>query len=272
VLKTRQILLHVQGLYKTCSQGRWWEKRFNISILENVNLVLEARSTLALIGESGAGKTTLAMCLAGLEQADRGVICFDGIDLPQVNHNGKRSIVRDIQLIFQDSASALNPRMSAVQIIEEPLRVGGNLPAKERRERAFEALEHVGIPNSWANRRSHELSGGQRQRLAIARAVVTRPKLLILDEPLAGLDLSIQGQVTNMLLDLQTAYGLSYLYISHNLELVSRIADDIAVMHQGKIVVQAAPPVILTSSMRWNMAMPVVLPPASQSRSTSAGA
>src|ERR1700728_2726466 len=147
----------------------------------------------------------------------------------------------DIQLIFQDSAGALSPRMSAAEIIEEPLLIRGQWSSKERAERVFKAMEQVGLSASWKDRRPNELSGGQRQRVAIGRALVLKPKLLILDEALAGLDLSIQRQIGNLLLDLQTSQGLSYLFISHNRDLVFRVADEVAIISDGRLIEQSKP-------------------------------
>jgi len=268
----RQPLLDVRGLCKIHAQGRWWEHKFLVRALDNVNLVLPANRTLALIGDSGAGKTTLAMCLTGLEQPDAGTILFEGKDITKIDRKKARGFP-EIQLIFQNSTDALSPRMSALEIVEEPLLIRGSLARTECQQQALAAMEQVGIPGSCSNRLPHELSGGQRQRLAIARAIVSRPKLLILDEPLSGLDLSIQGQITNLLLDLKDAYQLSFLYISHNLELVCRIADEVAIMRRGKIVDQAAPAAILASSKRSHLPALVPSAPASSSRrGASAGA
>jgi ABC-type glutathione transport system ATPase component len=239
MLSTSQPVLEVQGLSKTYVRTRWWQRPFRVRALDNVNLALKTGSTLALVGESGSGKTTLAMCLVGLEQPDMGDIRFEGKSLLDLRRKKRISARRDIQLIFQDSAGALSPRMSAAEIIEEPLLIRGQRSSKERSERALEVMEQVGFLHAWKDRRPSELSGGQRQRVAIARALVLKPKLLILDEALTGLDLSIQGQITNLLLDLQILQGLSYLYISHNLELVAHIADEVAIMHEGRVVEQA---------------------------------
>jgi ABC-type glutathione transport system ATPase component len=239
MLSTSQPVLEVQGLSKTYARTCWWQCQSRVRALDNVNLVLESGSTLALVGESGSGKTTLAMCLVGLEQPDTGDIRFEGESLLELSRKKRISARRDIQLIFQDSTGALSPRMSAVEIVEEPLLIRGQRSSKERSERVSEVMEQVGFLHAWKDRRPSELSGGQRQRLAIARALVLRPKLLILDEALTGLDLSIQGQITNLLLDLQIVQGLSYLYISHNLELVARIADEVAIIHEGRVVEQA---------------------------------
>lgn len=233
--QNRQPLLEVRKLCKTHRQGRWWQRRFEITALDRVDLTVYVGRTLALVGESGAGKTTLAMSLIGLEEPDAGQIIFDGVDLSELRWRSRACAFRQIQLIFQDSAGALSPRMSAEEIIEEPLLIAGEARIS-RRGRVSKALDQVGLPNSWRNRRPHELSGGQRQRLAIARALVLEPKLLILDEALAGLDLSIQGQVTNLLLDLQSQRNLSFLSISHDLKYVARFADEAAVLHRGRVV------------------------------------
>jgi ABC-type dipeptide/oligopeptide/nickel transport system ATPase subunit len=239
----RQPLLEVRGLCKTHKQGRWWQRQFQLPALNNLDLTLDAGSTLALVGESGAGKTTLAMCLVGREEPDAGEIFFDGTSLRELRGKERLNVYRKIQLIFQDSAGALNPRMSAAELIEEPLLIAGEERAL-RRPRALKAMEQVGLPSRWSNRRPHELSGGQRQRLAIARALLLEPRLLILDEALAWLDLSIQAQISNLLLDLQSERGLSYLCISHDLAHVARFADEVAMIHQGKITKYSGAPLM----------------------------
>jgi ABC-type glutathione transport system ATPase component len=236
-----QPLLEVRGLCKTHRQGRWWQRRFRLQALKSVDLTVNAGSTLALVGESGAGKSTLAMCLVGMEEPDAGEIVFDGRSLRELHGKERANMHRKIQLIFQDSAGALNPRMSAAEIIEEPLLIAGE-SRQLRRQQALKAMEQVGLPSSWNNRKPHELSGGQRQRLAIARALLVEPKLLILDEALAGLDLSIQAQISNLLLDLQSEHDLSYLCISHDLAHVSRFSDEVAIIHEGKVTKQIDSP------------------------------
>lgn len=233
---TPEPLMQVRGLRKAYAPSHWWRKRLPFLALDNVDLAIQTGQTLALVGESGCGKTTLAMCLVGLEQPDAGEIWFEGKNLLAEGRRRKAGVRYEIQLIFQDSAGALNPRMSAAQIIEEPLLIRQQASSKERSELVLEIMAQVGLSPTWKDRRPHQFSGGQRQRLAIARALVLKPKLLILDEALTGLDLSMQGQIANLLLDLQASDGLSYLYISHNLELAGQIADEIAVMSGGRIV------------------------------------
>jgi ABC-type glutathione transport system ATPase component len=238
---TAEPLLQVRGLCKTYSGGHWWQKQFRLTALDSVDLAIQTGRTLALVGESGSGKTTLAMCLVSLEQPDSGEIRFEGKNLLAQSGRSRAVVGREIQLVFQDSTGALSPRMSAAQIIEEPLLIHRQGKRKERSELVLEMMAKVGLSPKWKDRFANQFSGGQRQRLAIARALVLRPKLLILDEALAGLDLSIQGQIVNLLLDLQESEALSYLFISHNLELAGQVADEIAVMYQGQVVECASP-------------------------------
>ena len=228
--------LEARGLCKTFVRGRWWHNRLRHCALENVNLALQQRTTLALVGKSGCGKTALAMCLVGLEQPDRGEIVLNGQSLQTLNRPSAIAARKEVQLVFQDSGSALNPRMSAMQIVEEPLVLCGKYSRKQRRDLAAAMMERVGISPKWSHRQPSEFSGGQKQRLAIARALVLQPKVLIMDEIFVGLDRSIQNQIANLLMELQQSHGLSYLCISHNLGLVSQFADRVAVMDKGRIV------------------------------------
>jgi len=231
-----EFALEVKGLSKTYTQGLWWQKKFHCRALDNVSLTLRAGETLAVVGKSGSGKTTLAMCLVGLEEPDTGNLLLEGQSLSSLSKRARVAAQRQIQLIFQDSAGALNPRMTAAEIVEEPLLIHGQDTAAERAGAAETMIERVGISPRWKHRLAHEFSGGQRQRLAIARALVMRPKVIVLDEIFVGLDLSIQGQIANLLLDLQQTHGLSYLCISHDLSLVGQIADEVVVMDRGRIL------------------------------------
>lgn len=235
-------LLRIEGLTKTYSQGQWWEKRVGCVALDAVDLTLDKGKTLALVGKSGSGKTTLAMCLAMLEKPDSGKVFFEGRDL-LVLSKPERTLLRPrIQMIFQDSAAALPARFSAAQIIEEPLAIqhGFAGSGKERSDVVRELMAKVGLSPGWSNRRPHQFSGGERQRLAIARALALTPSLLILDEPFTGLDLSIRGQIVNLLLGLQADLSLTFLYISHDLDLVRHFSDSVAVMDRGRIVEQGS--------------------------------
>jgi dipeptide transport system ATP-binding protein len=220
-------------------QGRWWEKQFYLKALDGVDLTLEAGKTLALVGQSGAGKTTLAMCAALLELPDAGTIRFYGRDILSVAKAERMRLRPKIQIIFQDS-TALPARYTARKIIEEPLVIQTRYSLKERAELVSDLMEKVGLPPRWGNRLPHQFSGGQRQRLAIARSLTLQPDLLILDEPFVGLDVSIRGQIINLLLDLQANNSLTYLFISHDLESVRHFADFVAVMDQGKIIEQGS--------------------------------
>jgi ABC-type glutathione transport system ATPase component len=230
-------LLRVRHLSKRYIQGGWFSlRKFPVTALDDVSLNVHSRSTLALVGESGSGKSTLARCLARLLEPDSGEIWFREKNLLTLSSAELFAARRQIQLIFQNSAAALNPRFSAAEIVAEPLRIQERAGKRERRSQALAMMERVGLPPEWADRSPVEFSGGQRQRLAIARALVLNPALLILDEALAGLDLSIQAQIANLLVHLQASFSLTYLYISHDLRLAGYLADEIAVMQRGKIV------------------------------------
>lgn len=225
------VLLRACKLRKSYVQeGGFSRKRFQVPALADLDLEIVSGQTLAIAGESGSGKSTLAKCLAGLEALDSGEIWLEGIKLA----GGVAR--RPIQLVFQDSASALNPGFTAAEIVAEPLAIQGVGNRTGQAESAREWMEQVGLPPESANRRPLEFSGGQRQRLAIARALVIKPKLLILDEAFSGLDLLTQRQMIGLLRNLQSAHGLTYLYITHDLNLVAKWADEICVMAAGAIV------------------------------------
>jgi ABC-type microcin C transport system duplicated ATPase subunit YejF len=230
-------LMKASGLSKRYVQRTpFSRKKFAIDALVDVELEIAPRCLTALVGESGSGKSTLASCLAMLEKPDCGEIWFEGKEISRCSDRELAPLRPKIQLVFQDSAGALDPRFSAAQIIEEPLEIQHCESGRILRARACALMEEVGLSPDWANRSPLEFSGGQRQRLAIARAIALKPSFLILDESLSGLDLSTQAQILNLLLDLKTAHSLTYLLISHDLGLVGQIADFVGVMHQGKIV------------------------------------
>jgi peptide/nickel transport system ATP-binding protein len=207
--------------------------------IQDVKFSLERGHTLGLVGPSGSGKSTLARCLAFFETPTSGEIWLDGHNLCGLNRRQRAAMRADIQIVFQEPAASLNPRFTAAQIVTEPLLIRGIGTAMTRRQRAAELMETVGLPRQSLQTPALEFSGGERQRLAIARALALEPKLLILDESFAGLDLSIQAQVTSLLLDLQERRGLTYILIAHDLALVWRVAGEIAVMDQGRIVEHA---------------------------------
>ena len=241
-MSTTDFLIRATRLTKEYEQQRPLSRRkFHVRALDGVTLEIRAGSTFALVGESGSGKSTLGLCLAGLEKPTSGEICFDQQDLLNLKGPDLARVRGQIQLIFQDTAAALNPRFSAEEIVIEPMRIRSRLTAEERRPWAEQLMEQVGLLREWLNRRPHQFSGGQRQRLAIARALCVQPRLLILDEAFAGLDLSVQAQILKLLQKLQATHGLTYLFISHDLSLMARIADEIAILHQGRIVEQGNP-------------------------------
>jgi ABC-type glutathione transport system ATPase component len=229
-------LLRVRGLWKRYRRRAGPRSGAGVQALEDVDLSVAAGSTMAVVGESGSGKSTLARCLARLEEPDSGDIQLEGRSLISISGPPLLEARRQIQLIFQDAAMALNPRLGAGEIVEEPLLIMRRGGRRERRRRALELLERVGLPAAWEARRPLELSGGQRQRLAIARALAVEPKILILDEALSGLDLSSQAQIVNLVMDLQAARPLACLYISHDLGLMARIADEVVVLFRGRVV------------------------------------
>lgn len=230
-------LVRACGLRKSYTQrGSVFSRTRRMEVLDGIELEIRAGTTLALVGESGSGKSTLARCLARLENVDSGEIWFDGHEITSLRRAPLRLLRRQIQIVFQDPASALNHRFSAAEIVMEPLVIQGICSRREGRLRALDLMGQVGLPRVASDRLPLELSGGQRQRLAIARALALEPGFLILDEALSGLDLSIQAQLIKLLLDLQASRSLTYLFISHDLGVAAGIADEIAVIHQGRIV------------------------------------
>src|SRR5277367_851593 len=232
-----ETLVRIEHLSKSYVQRRpLTRSEFTLQALDDVNLTIRRGVTLAIVGDSGSGKSTLARCLALLEPPSGGEIWFDGKNLLELERSELSAARREFQLIFQDSASALNPRLTAVEIVAEPLRIQRAGTKERRRERALELMNQVRLPAHLERRRPLEMSGGQRQRLAIARALALEPKLLILDEALSSLDLANQEMILKLLASLQTAHSLTYLHISHDLRLVSQFADEVAVMNNRTIV------------------------------------
>jgi peptide/nickel transport system ATP-binding protein len=235
-----EALLQVRDLVKTYRLPR--EKLLapapEVHALRGVSFALQPGRSLGIVGESGSGKSTLARLVMALEAPTGGSVQLLGRTLQALPPAALRAARKDFQMVFQDPYGSLDPRQHIERIVAEPL---PPLPAGARRERVAEALDAVGLRAADMARYPHEFSGGQRQRIAIARALITRPKLIVADEPVSALDVSVQAQVLNLLQDLQQRYGLTYLFISHDLAVVEHLCDEVAVMHAGLIVEQGSP-------------------------------
>jgi peptide/nickel transport system ATP-binding protein len=236
---TGEVLLSVQHLVKNfpVTSGAVIQRRVGwVSAVADVNFTLRSGETFGLVGESGCGKTTIGRLVVGLDKPTSGSINFEGKDLAKSSGRDYRRERRHIQFMFQDSYASLDPRMRAGTILEEPLDVQRVGSRRERQQRVQEMLDHVGLPRSATERYPHEFSGGQRQRLGFARALMLSPQLIVADEPVSALDVSIQAQVLNMMRDLQRELGLTYLFISHDLAVVRYLSNKIGVMYLGKLV------------------------------------
>lgn len=207
-----------------------------VKAVDDVSFHVKPGETLGLVGESGCGKSTLGKCIVRLYDPTAGKITFKGHDITHVSQSKLRPLRRDVQMMFQDPAESLNSRFSVRQIVREPLDIQKIGTSKEKDAKVIELLEKVGIPKSAANRFPNEFSGGQRQRIGVARAIALNPELLVLDEPVSALDVSVQSQVLNLLVDLQKELNMAYIFIAHDLAVVKHISDRVAVMYLGKIV------------------------------------
>jgi peptide/nickel transport system ATP-binding protein len=230
-------MIEVAGLVKTFDRRQVpWGRRHRVRAVDGVSFTIDEGETFGLVGESGCGKTTTVRCLLRLIEPTAGSFAFRGEQVFSLPASRLRALRRDMQMIFQDPDSSLNPRMTAGAIVEEGLVIHGEGSPAERRARVLELFELVGLDGGMAERRPHEFSGGQRQRIGIARALALKPAFLVADEPVSALDVSVQAQVLNLLMDLQERLGLTLLLVAHDLRLVRHLCTRAAVMYRGRIV------------------------------------
>lgn len=229
-------LLEVENLTKSFQVSR----KHRVDAVKGVSLRIDEGQTYGLVGESGSGKSTVARMVARLTEPTSGTIRFAGHDVTRLDRSQRQQYRRDVQIVFQDPFGALNPRMTVEELITEPLLVHRRGTSPERRARARDLVDKVGLPVSALARKPVDFSGGQRQRIMIARALALQPRLIVADEPVSALDVSVQAQVLNLLKDLQEEFGLSYLFISHDLSVVEFISDQIGVMYLGELIEEGA--------------------------------
>lgn len=231
------VILKVRDVYRTYDiKGGMFKKASQLTAVKGVSLDVERGSTLAVVGESGCGKSTLARMLTMIDAQTSGTIEIDGLPIDISKTGISKEMRQKVQIVFQNPYGSLNPRQKIGHVLEEPLLLNTDMPAAERRDLALQMLEKVGLQPEHYGRYPHMFSGGQRQRIAIARAIMMKPKLLVLDEPVSALDLSVQAQILNLLADLQEEMNLTYVFISHDLSVVRYIADKVMVMYFGEVV------------------------------------
>jgi ABC-type glutathione transport system ATPase component len=227
---------NLRKIYRSDDSGFGFQRSAELLAVDDVSLSIEPGETLGLVGESGSGKSTLGRMLVRLLEPDSGSISFDSRDILQAHGSALRQLRRNMQIIFQDPFGSLDPRMTVEQIVSEPLAIHGERNRRARQAKAAEMMRAVGMEASALTRYPHEFSGGQRQRIGIARALILRPKFVVADEPVSALDVSVGGQIVNLLQKLQQDFELTYLFISHSLPVVRYVSTRIAVMCKGKVV------------------------------------
>jgi peptide/nickel transport system ATP-binding protein len=260
LLSVRELTLHY------AQRKAFGAEKTATTAFQNISFDLNSGKTLALVGASGSGKSSLARSLMLLEKPNSGQILFEGRNLLVADRQELKKTRREIQLIFQDSATALNPNLTLEKILAEPLIIHEPRSSRtEVQERIRQVMEQVQLSAKWLTKKPLELSGGQRQRAAIARSLMLKPKILFLDEALSALDLSTQGQIANLLMDLQAQHSLAYLFITHDLSLAAAMAHEAAVMQAGHIIQRGSPGILFTDNLQTTSGL---LPPDSSSRET----
>ncbi len=236
-------LLQVQDLVReyTLPREHLFRPPAKVHALNGVSFAVDAGRSLGIVGESGSGKSTLARLVMALDAPTAGTVHLLGRDLHQLPPAELREARRDFQMVFQDPYGSLDPRQTVERIVTEPLQAQGQTSRAEQREQAAQVLSQVGLRTNDLGKYPHEFSGGQRQRIAIARALITRPRLIVADEPVSALDVSVQAQVLNLMQDLQQQFGITYMLISHDLAVVNHLCDEVVVLYQGRIVERGAP-------------------------------
>ena len=236
-------LLEVRDLVRTYTLPR--EKLFapppTVEALRGVSFALHAGKSLGVVGESGSGKSTLARLVMALDTPSAGQVLLNGQNLHALSAQALRHARKDFQMVFQDPYGSLDPRQTVERIITEPLQAQHETSRAEQRERAIAVLQQVGLRPQDVDKYPHEFSGGQRQRIAIARALITKPKLIVADDPVSALDVSVQAQVLNLMQDLQTEFGITYMLISHDLAVINHLCDEVVVLYKGEIVERGTP-------------------------------